>query len=93
MKVVWKYAVPVTGYDVLVTLPKDARIVHVGSQSIDTVMMWCISEEVWATPEKRIFRVFGTGHEIPDDYSYIGTALPIDELVWHLFERIEEPSA
>jgi hypothetical protein len=36
----------------------------------------------------RSFRVYGTGHAIPDDATYVGTALVSSGiLVWHLYER------
>ena len=34
---------------------------------------------------KRTFRVFGTGHEIPDGSVYVGTCMD-REFVWHLYE-------
>lgn len=40
--------------------------------------------------EARTFRVFGTGHQIPEDaeqmYVFIGTAFMYTGLVFHIFE-------
>lgn len=60
--------------------------------------------EVWTLDSggptvARTFRVFGTGHPVPDGWEYVGTALTPMEvlglgqrkrgaLVWHLFERL-----
>lgn len=40
-------------------------------------------------PPPRLFRIFGTGHLIPDGYVYRGTAERTSEgFMWHLFERV-----
>lgn len=36
---------------------------------------------------ERYFRVFGTGDEIPEGYSYQGTTQRVFGLVWHLYAR------
>lgn len=38
----------------------------------------------------RSFRVYGTGHPIPDAAKWWGTAARVDGLVWHLFELPSE---
>lgn len=35
---------------------------------------------------RRVYRVFGTGHEIPDDAHWVGTAERVIGLVFHLYE-------
>lgn len=34
----------------------------------------------------RMFRIFGTGHEIPPDYKYVGSCID-GSFVWHVYER------
>jgi len=41
------------------------------------------------TPYTAKLRVFGTGHEVPLDAVYRGTAIA-EPLVWHLFEKDEK---
>ena len=51
------------------------------------VEFWC---EVSSSSDYsyRKFRVFGTGHPVPDDAFYVGTASRTSSgLVWHLYER------
>jgi hypothetical protein len=38
-------------------------------------------------PRARLFRVFGTGQEVPKGYFLIGTAPRVSGLVFHLFEK------
>ncbi len=66
-------------------IPSVGRIVHVAGDARH-VEFWALTcEHVEAAP--RTFRVFGTGHPIPDGYVYVGTAPRTPEgLVWHLFE-------
>lgn len=66
-------------------------VLHVGQQhDLAAVTFWW--EE---TPDIRArrLRVFGTGHEIPDDTTYAGTAQASNGLVWHLFEEGIRPTA
>jgi len=32
-------------------------------------------------------RIFGTGHEIPPGWVYLGTAVMFDDFVWHVFHK------
>jgi hypothetical protein len=42
---------------------------------------------------RRVFRVFGTGQAVPAGYVWRATAeRTADGLVWHLFERTDEPA-
>lgn len=54
----------------------------------DYVEFWTFAREaVFLTPE-RTFRVFGTGHLVPDGYEWRGTAPRVSGLVFHLFELV-----
>lgn len=70
------------------------------------VEFWTVDpsdEEFWAAPigtrehapppgGTRWFRVFGTGQPVPAGYVWRATAArTADGLVWHLFERTDEP--
>lgn len=46
------------------------------------------TEKDWPM-NKRTFRIFGTGQEIPAEWDYVGTCLqpPVGDYVWHLYEN------
>lgn len=73
----------------------------------DVVEVWTLDpsdEAFWAAPigtrlpsptagPRRVFRVFGTGQPVPAGYVWRGTGVrTVDGLMWHLFERAEEPT-
>lgn len=74
-------------------IPAFARICHVaaGFESARTVAFWFeFDDRHKADRVTRTFRVFGTGHEIPDNFRHVGTAVDYGlRLVWHLCEEIE----
>jgi len=86
---VYRYTVPVD--DRWHTLDLTGPIVHVDCRRPDLVEVWALAG---AEPERpRTLRVFGTGHPLPDDVTYVGTALAAGgALVWHLFESGAEGS-
>lgn len=64
------------------------KIVHVacqyGGSRVDTIEVWFENQNM----TKRHFRVFGTGHKIPDWAWHAGTGLAANgSLVWHLYEK------
>lgn len=97
---VFKYAIPVDGEDHAVEMG-NGPIWHVASL-IPSDLLHAMSSfsrgtiryvNFWAQsptePCRRVFRVFGTGFDIPDGYEYRGTAITAEgALVWHLFERL-----
>lgn len=87
MRQVLRYEVPVD--DAWHTIRVRGNIVHVATRSPEKVEFWTY---VCDGEAERTFRVFGTGHPIPEADAhtmpvYVGTALvPGMPLVWHLFE-------
>ena len=81
---VYRYEVPVddTWHDITLTGP----ILHVASHygDIGTVHFWALAGV--GSPYTARLRVYGTGHPIPLDAVYRGTAIA-EPLVWHLFEQ------
>jgi hypothetical protein len=80
----------------------DGAVLHVaGHRHLrDRVEFWTLAAddpEFWSAPignvapvqwPARVFRVFGTGQQVPNGYGHRGTAgRTVDGLVWHLFER------
>jgi hypothetical protein len=85
-KKVWKYTIPVGG-DFGLRVPGGSHPVHVAaSDRPDQVLMW-VEVDALVTPVTRVFQVFGTGHPIPGDYKYVGTAPTPFGLVWHVYEK------
>lgn len=70
----------------------DTRRIGVGPDAPYRVDFWVegtlsVPNLVSGPETARTFQVFGTGHELPDDARYWGTAPRTDTgLVWHLFE-------
>lgn len=67
-----------------------ADVRHVGQQHDDTTVTFWWEET--ADVRARRLRVFGTGHEIPDDTTYVGTVQASNGLVWHLIEEGLRPT-
>jgi hypothetical protein len=84
MRTVYKYKLI---SNTTLKLPIGAKPLCVSFQGED-LCIWC-DVNTKAKNEERTFRVFGTGHEIPQDMGinpqYIGTAF-IRELVFHVYE-------
>lgn len=80
---VFRYEVPVddTWHDITLTGP----ILHVASRNyLKVVYFWALAGV--GSPYTARLRVYGTGHPIPLDAVYRGTAIA-EPLVWHLFEQ------
>jgi len=81
---VYRYEIKVDGkwHDVELSGP----IVKVASRNgvTDVVHVWALAGV--GTPFTARLRVFGTGHDVPDDTTYRGTAIA-EPYVWHLFEQ------
>lgn len=87
-KTIWKYPLSV-GDLTDVEMPHDSKILCVQKQFTRPCIWVELNPE--ADVVKRSFRIFGTGHLIPDDeqLQYIGTFQVADgNLVFHLYERI-----
>lgn len=57
------------------------------------VSFWCEHDEN-ASTMTREFQVFGTGHPLPPNAMFVGTAPRTpDGLVWHLYELAQPPNA
>jgi len=82
MRTIFKY--PVAHGDPYTEMPVGAKIVKVGIQN-DRTTVWA---EVYPknNTEKRNFKVYGTGHEIPEESVYVGTFFH-EIFVWHLYEE------
>lgn len=80
---IWKYEITIN--ETKLQVPYDAELLHVDQQDNRIVLWFLVDGE--RKCEERIFRVFGTGREIPVNYIHRGTVL-IDPFVWHVFEEM-----
>lgn len=89
MSVVFKYAFDVPSDRLEIELPVGSRFLAFAFQR-DVPTIWCLVSERREKVPRR-FRVFGTGHPVPDSVplEYLGSALGYgDGLVLHLFEEV-----
>lgn len=81
----FRYSVPVTGSPVHVDLTGDP--VAVGMLEGDRGVEFWVEDDDAKPRVSRVFTIAGTGHAIPDNAVYVGTApRGASGLVWHLFE-------
>lgn len=79
---IYRYEVPV---DDCWHLIRCSPVLHVACRTTDVVEFWAHPIE---NAPARLFRVYGTGHEIDDQAMYSGTAIaPGGHLVWHLMAK------
>lgn len=93
-RTVWKFALKTQDVQE-VEMPVGAECLFVGEQG-GWICLWC-RVDPFATKEKRIIGIVGTGHPAPaDDGRYIGSViLRGGDLVFHVFERaaLSDPGA
>ncbi len=91
MRTVWKITLnqPEQDFD----LPQGARVVHVATQD-DSPCLWLEVETMSRLIHYRTFAAYGTGHVVPDDAFYVGTARGIaGGLVFHVYELPQDGAA
>jgi hypothetical protein len=79
----FRYTVPVDDQEHVIPLSHSPVAI---AADLFSVEFW--AEHTEGTPQvKRAFRVFGTGHPLPEDAEWVGTAPRTPEgAVWHLYE-------
>jgi len=81
MKTIYKYTV--TGLN-KIEMPKGATILSVNMQGADCCM-WALVDTN-AKTEESAFELVGTGWQIYDSMSYVGTCFAEDGYAWHIME-------
>lgn len=86
-KRIWKW--PLVGALDEESMPKGTTILCVQMQTtVPTI--WALVDTEQMETERRRFRIYGTGREIPSESGiYIGT-VQNGPFVWHIFEEKEE---
>jgi hypothetical protein len=90
MKTILRY--PLQGRHTIVSMPRGAKIIHVGPRPADKVVnIWVLCESGPKNPsQERAFTIVGTGWALPNDPGvHIGSYFQ-DEYVWHVFETTEQ---
>ena len=86
MKIIYKYKVPGSNTEFVITLPVGAEILTVQKQGLN-INMWVLQTTKSTKFEERKFRVVGTGHPFDENLKYVGTVQELEgALVWHYFE-------
>ncbi len=87
MRAVWKFTIAIDR-DYKLELPGDHRLLRVRQHGEDEIDVWA-EVDTASPPVFREFRVYGTGHELPADWSYVGTSFDDAPgrltLVWHVY--------
>ena len=91
MKTIWKYNLLINETERF-GVPKGGKILKVCQQGLEDVSMWILVDPS-ADSEERVFRIFGTGHEMEDtmgvELKYIDTFQTYGGgFVGHVFEVI-----
>ncbi len=84
MKSVWKYSLFMDRITEL-ELPVGATVLHVAEQGEGPQMWVLLDNNPEAPKEPRHFIVRGTGHNVDEDLTWVGT-WQSPPFVWHLFE-------
>ena len=66
-----KYPIQAMG-NTEIEMPVDRALLNVGLESNATLAVWALVDPNGPT-EKVVFRVFETGHEVPNGWSYLST--------------------
>ena len=83
MKTIWKYEVsPVTELD----MPAGAEVLDLQVQN-GVPAMWALVDPN-AVKVKRFFRMYGTGHEMPNNPGKYVRTFQTQGLVFHVFEYL-----
>lgn len=88
---IWRYDFPpqAGAADYELEMPASAQPIRVDrSDRGGLAVMWFLLNMQNAPGEEKVtrtFRIFGTGHEIPPGYRYLGST-PEAAFIWHVFE-------
>lgn len=85
MEKIYKYNLELTAGPQFVEMPQDSKVLSVQNQH-GNFAMWARVNTGEEKKQTRTFRIFGTGHELQEEYkTYIGT-VQMGDFVWHVLE-------
>ena len=82
MRTVFKYPLS-TNREFTIELPLGARLLHIGLQE-NMPTLWAEVDKN-SSLERRTFFCIGTGYDIPDNASYVGTIEQSGYYMWHYY--------
>lgn len=92
MRTVWKFPLSVRGWTETAMGAASYGATPVVLAALDPATgapaVWLEGDDD-GEPLRRVFGVFGTGHEIGEDCQHVGSMIDRD-FVWHIYERIED---
>lgn len=87
-RIIYRHQIPLNDTDLTISTSVPSKVVHVGMKQGD-VCIWVEQIDpasVGLLLTERTFRVFGTGHPIPEGYHHHGSVVD-GGFVWHVYER------
>jgi len=84
LKTIWKETLSLSHEMQQLHIPTTAVVQHVAGQN-GVVTLWFETDTGHAIAHSRRFRVIGTGWQVPEDGTYLGTA-HLSGYVWHVYE-------
>ena len=85
MKTIYKYPISLDSNNI--DLPKNSTILHFGIDGTGYPCIWVLIDTKEEEGETIHLKCVGTGWNLGDsNYTYIGTTVMSDGLVWHLLE-------
>lgn len=83
MRKVFKYALRLVDGDQRFDIPSESEKVVLVDWQGDHIHVW-VECDPSLSPQPVVFRVFGTGHTIPDGYAHAGSVQHAG-FVWHIY--------
>lgn len=68
-----------------ISMPEGAEMLSIG-QSRDQIILWVMADPAAALRDY-VFRIVGTGNEVPDGLQYLGTVQQ-STYAWHIFLEV-----
>lgn len=89
MRTIYKFPLYSLIIDNLVSLPEGAEVLTARFQN-GTMHLWVLLDPTSGMNRNRVFKIFGTGFDIPDsdELKYIATD-EIGALIFHVFEVLQ----
>lgn len=83
MKAIYKYVLNITPPETVVNIPAGSIVRRVAMQNGEPTF-WA-EVDTSAPKVSKIFRILGTGHEIPENAHWVGSCED-GPFIWHLFQ-------
>lgn len=83
MRTVWRYEIDLNADQF--ALQVGGTVVHVGLRVARMIELWVeVDTDRLTSDNSNIYRVFGTGHPLPDDATHVGSVID-GPFVWHVY--------